>query len=352
MKRLAFLPFIFTLSNVALAEQVSHQPELFSTVGDFTLGGSVNRMDYQSFDPVARRLYIADMGGGQLLVFDTEHNSLMAQLDGYPKVTGVLVVPELHKVYASVPGSGLIQAITVGLGMAGLSTGSGEVVIRDTRTLKELARVPGGVFPDGIAYDPKDHRVFVADELGSAVTVINAHTNGVMARIDTGGEVGNVQYDPVTGSVFVPVQTRNELIAIDPEKKSVIARHPLAGCDHPHGFIIAPKGVTGYVACDGNDKLLTVDLMTGRVLNEQAVAHDPDVLATDAGVGRLYVAGETGSLSTFNIANESAPESLGDIFVATDAHTVAVDPVSHRLYFALANANGHAVLRVLASKSN
>jgi hypothetical protein len=33
--------------------------------------------------------------------------------------------------------------------------------------------------------------------------------------------------------------------------------------------------------------------------------------------------------------------------VGPNAHTVAVDPVSHRVYFPLANVGGHPVLRVM-----
>jgi DNA-binding beta-propeller fold protein YncE len=324
---------------------------LFSFVGDYSLGASVNRMDYASVDPGARRLYIAKMGGGQLLVFDITNNKLVAQLDGFPKVTGVLAVPELHKVYASVPGSGLLPSISVGLGMAGLSSGRGEVAVRDTRTLKELARLPGGVFPDGIAYDPRDHRIFVSDELGSAVTVIDADTDKLIGRTGTGGEVGNVRYDVSSGDVFVPVQSRNELIAIDPRKGSVVARHPLAGCEHPHGFIVAPKGRIGYVACDENDQLATLDLASGGVLGRHPVARDPDVLAIDPGANRLYVAAESGNLSTYDITAPDHPASRGDVFIAAGAHTVAVDPLSHRLFFALGDLNGRAVLRVLAPKT-
>jgi DNA-binding beta-propeller fold protein YncE len=325
---------------------------LFSPAGDFPLGASVNRTDYESIDAKARRLYIAKMDAGQLLVFDIEKNKLLAQLDGFPKITGVLVVPELHKVYASVPGSGVLSSISVGLGMAGLSRGDGEVAIRDTHTLKELTRVPAGVFPDGIAYDPNDHRIFVSDELGSAVTVIDAATDKPAGRIDTGGEVGNVRYDPASGDIFVPVQSNNQLARIDPGKTAVAARYVLSGCEHPHGFIVAPKGGIGYVACDENDQLVTVDLTTGHVINKQPVAHDPDVLAIDPGLNRLYVASESGSLSTYNIGVPGKPASLGDVFIGAGAHTVAVDPVSHRLYFALADLNGRAVLRVLAPKSN
>jgi DNA-binding beta-propeller fold protein YncE len=334
----------------ALAQDHS-ATRLYSLVGDYALGASVNRMDYQSIDPKARRLYISKMGGGQLLVFDLQSNKLAAQLDGFPKVTGVLAVPELHKVYASVPGSGVASALSVGLGMVGLSSGHGEVAILDTQTLKELARVPAGVFPDGIAFDPHEHRIFVSDELGSAVTVIDADTDKSVARINTGGEVGNVRYDAGSGDVLVPVQSHNELVRINPAKAFVTARYPLAGCDHPHGFIVAPEGGLGYVACDENDVLVTVGLASGRVLNMQPVAHDPDVLAIDPEADRLYVAAESGNLSTYNIATRDKPASLGDVFIARGAHTVAVDPVSHRLYFPLADLNGHASLRVLVPRA-
>ena len=66
-------------SGNALAQAHPGAPSrLFSFVGDYSLGASVNRTDYESVDPVARRLYLAKMGGGQLLVFDPEHNKLLA----------------------------------------------------------------------------------------------------------------------------------------------------------------------------------------------------------------------------------------------------------------------------------
>lgn len=335
-------------ARTACAAEMSR---LFTLAGDYPVGASVNRTDYESIDPAARRLYLAKMGGGQLVVFDIDNDKAVALLDGFPKVTGVLAVPELHKVYASVPGSGIGASLMVGLGMVGLSSGHGAVAIYDTRNLKEVARVAGGVFPDGIAYDPKERKILVSDELGSAVTAIAADSNKVLARIETGGEVGNVRYDSASGAMFAPVQSHNELIEIDPVHLAVTARHALAGCDHPHGFIVAPGGDVGYVACDGNDELLTVGLPSGRVLGKQPVAHDPDVLAIDPGLHRLYVAAESGNLSTYDIADPRTPVSLGDVFVADEAHAVAVDPVSHRLYFGLASLGGQCVVRVLSPKS-
>jgi YVTN family beta-propeller protein len=219
-------------------------------------------------------------------------------------------------------------------------------------SLKELARVPGGVFPDGIAYDPDDHRIFVTDEMGGALTVIDADTNAVVTRIDMGGEVGNVQYDPATKKIYAPIQSRNELAVVDPKLNRLVDHFALPGGRHPHGLRIASDGPTGYVACDNDDRLLVVDLVGKKVLATLPLGHDPDVLADDAGLKRLYVASESGMLSVFDVSTPAKPVKLGDVFAGEHAHSVAVDPGTHRLFLPLRDLNGAAVMRILEPKAD
>src|ERR1700722_13074105 len=341
--------------STALAMGASKPPQqfesrLFTRVADVVLGPAGGRIDYQSIDPDAKRLYVSMMGAGRLLVFDTERNRVLKQLEGFPRVTGVLVVPELHRVYASVPGAGLGPSVAVGLGMLGLSSGTGAVVVVDANTLQEGARLPGGVFPDGLAFDAPDRRLFVSDELGSAVLAIDTDANRFLTRVAAGGEVGNVQYESMNSKLYAPVQSKNELAIFDPRKNTRIGFYPLPGCEHPHGLALAPDAAIGYVACDGNDVLLSVDLSSGAVLGRFPAGHDPDVLAVDRELKRLYVAGESGALSTFNIANPAVPEALGDSFAGPNAHSVAADASSHRLYLPIAGLNGFSVMRELAPK--
>ena len=119
----------------------------------FRWGPRRNRIDYLSLDAGAKRLYVSLMGAGKLLVFDTAQNKPLKELDGFPKTTGVLAVPSLNRVFSSVPGGGLGPSLAQGLGMLGLSAGHGTVAVIDTDSLRVIARLPGGVFPDGIAYD-------------------------------------------------------------------------------------------------------------------------------------------------------------------------------------------------------
>jgi len=346
----AFLTTATATFGLCAANHTSELPTfrpLFSLVGDYPIGAATSRTDYVSLDLTAGRLYISKMGEGKLLVFDTHGKRLLNQLDGFPKITGVLAVGELQRVYASVPGSGLASSVDVGLGMLGLSSGRGQIVILDTNNLKVMARLPGGVFPDGIAYDPRDERIFVSDEFGAAVRAIDVKSNRMLARIDTGGEAGNVQYDSIMLRAYVAIQSRNELAVIDPAKLVLVDHYKLDGCHHPHGLALASTGFVGYVACDGNDVLATVDLVTMKVLRLVPVAHDPDVLVVDQSAQRLYVASESGNVSTFDVSNVREPVSLGEVFVGADAHSVAVDPITHLLYFPIADLDGHAALRVL-----
>ena len=324
---------------------------LFTTLGDIPLGAPTSRFDYQSFDPTSGRLAIAKMGSGKLLVFDTKTRRLVAELENFPKVTGVLIVPELHKIYASVPGAGIASSISLALGIAGMTPGSGGVAIVDSTTMKETARLSAGLFPDGIAYDPDDQKIFVSDEMGGGIDVIDARTDRLLARVDAGGEVGNVQYDPMTRHIYAPVQSRNELAVVDPKENRLLGRYALAGCKHPHGLRIADGAAIGYVACDRNDRLLVVDLTKSRVIGDAApLGHDPDVLAADPSLKRLYVASESGVLSVFDVAVAAAPKKLGDAMVGDHAHSVAVDPITHRLFLPLRDQNGEAVLRIIEPK--
>jgi len=76
-----------------------------------------------------------------------------------------------------------------------------------------------------------------------------------------------------------------------------------------------------------------------------SVGKDPDVLAFDPGAKRLYVAAESGHVKIFQVANR-ALEELGDLHLP-HAHSVAVDPKTHLIYFPLENLEGKPVLRIV-----
>jgi len=189
--------------------------------------------------------------------------------------------------------------------------------------------------------------VFVSDESGRRDFVIDAATNTAVATIELDGEAGNTQYDPGSHCVIVAVQTANLLAVIDPPTATVVRRITL---DHavryPHGVYIDAPHRLAFIAGQESATLGVLDLRTAELRQVLPLGRDPDVLAFDPLLGRLYVAAESGVVAVF----EEHDGSLAQLgwYRAPRAHSVAVDPATHRVYLPLADVSGHPVLRVLA----
>ncbi|TCW84466.1 hypothetical protein C5O80_14465 [Burkholderia sp. SRS-46] len=297
-------------------------------VADIPLPGRTTRLDYASLDPGRNLLFIAHLGDGDVIVFDTQASRVTARIADVPSVHGVLAIPALSRVYAS-------------------ATGTDEIVAIDAATLKIVARMPGGHYPDGMAYAPDARKLYVADEYGKTETVIDVRRNRRVATIPLDGEAGNTQYDPVSRHIFVNVQTRRQLVEIDPATDSVVGRFDLPGAKGNHGLLIDSKDRLAFVACEGNDKLIVFDLRSKQIIRSFDVGTDPDVLAFDPALGKLFVAGEAGTVSMFSVTGANVAK-VGDAYLGPNAHVVSVDPNTHRAYFPLMNVGGHPALRVMA----
>ena len=293
---------------------------------DVPLSGGATRFDYQSIDPDTNRLSIAHLGDGVLTVFDSSKETVIGEVKGLPRVHGVIAVPELHRIYAS-------------------ATGSNELAVIDDSTLQVIARVPAGDYPDGIAYATKAKKLYVSDLHGKTDTVIDANINQRVTTIALGGGAGNTQYDSVSEHIFVTVHGRNQLAEIDPGNDQVIARYAIAGCNEPHGLLIDSENRLGFVACEGNAKLAVFDLEAKKMTAIHSVGADPDVLAFDKSFGRLYVSAESGIITIFDERGRKLDKVDEGLFAA-NAHTVAVDSRTHRVYFPLQNVGGKPVLRI------
>ncbi|HEX2909920.1 MAG TPA: YncE family protein [Chloroflexia bacterium] len=298
------------------------------TINDIALPGDTSRFDYQSLDPQANLLFMAHLGASTVIVFDTNQNKVVATIAGIASVHGVLAVPELGRVYAS-------------------ATGDKQVAVIDEKPFKVIATIPAGEYPDGLAYDLRDQTLYVSDEGGPSESVIDTQTNKLLTTIDLGGEAGNTQYDPVTGHILIDVQSLNQLVVVDPKNNKIITRYPLAGCQNNHSLALDVSRRLAFITCDGNARLLVMDLETMQIVYEDSVGANPDVLALDNSRSLLYVACESGIVSIFDESKPVAIHKVWEGFVAKEAHTIAVNNQNQQLYLPLENIGGKPVLRIM-----
>jgi DNA-binding beta-propeller fold protein YncE len=330
LKQIGVVAILVLLLDAGLihsrAAESEQENSVLKKVADIPLPGPAVRFDYQSLDAKNGRLYMAHMNADQLVVFETQKRQVLANLDGFKRVHGVIAVPEIDRVFAS-------------------ATGDHQMVAVDMNTLKIVGSADPINYPDGLAYSPETRRVFVSDEHGGVDAVVDAQTNKLITSIPLGGGAGNTVYDAGSGHILVAVHGLNEVVAIDPAAMKIIGRYKLPGVENPHGVALDQANRLAFIAGEENHSLAVFDLNAMKLLSVHPVGEDPDVLAFDSGLKRLYVSAESGTVTVLEESNRDLRQ-FGQ-FHMPHAHTVSVDPKSHLVYFPLENVDGHPLLRIM-----
>ena len=317
------------------APPVAASPNLpLALVSDVGLPGGATRFDYQEIDTGQRHLVVAHMNDASVLVLNLGDGSVARLLPGIPTPRGVAVGDDIGRIF--------------------VTSSPSQLVIIDDRSLTEIARVPTGNGPDGVGYDPVDRVVGVSDQHDGAISLIPNGGSGKRTQVPLGIETGNVVFDATRHSFWAAVVSASppdQLVSVDPVGATVTARIGLPGCTGAHGVRLHPDGQSAFVACEGNDTLARVDLGGAHAVVTAPTGQGPDVMSIDPGLGWLYVAAESGDLAVFDITRPGLVaidrEHPGD-----NAHSVAVDPATHRVFFPLmVGPNGKPVLRIMRPKS-
>lgn len=329
---LVFAATALTQTALATAAPATAPSLPLSFVADLPLPGNPSRFDYQWVDAAHRRLLIAHLGDSSLVVFDLDGQRVIGEVLHLPSIHGVVAAPTQHLVLAT-------------------ATAEKTLALIDDTTLQVKSRVPAGEYPNGLAFDPASEKVFVSNNRGRGVVVVDVKTARALPGIDIGGGAGNTQWDAESGHVLAAVHGSPALVDIDPVKSQVAGRIALHDVTTCHGLLVASTLRLAFAACRGTAPLLAVvDLRARRQTKTLPLPGGIDVLAFDPGLQRLYAASETGMVAVFAVAADRAVTEMGRGFLGPNAHTVAVDPNTHRVYFPLENVGGRPILRVMDAR--
>jgi hypothetical protein len=297
---------------------------------DIELPGRATRFDYQAVDDAPHRLVVTHMNDGAVVIVNLDDETVLKELTGIPTARGVVVADEIGTIF--------------------VTSSPNQLVLIDHESLKQTGRVETGRAPDGVGWDPTDRIVGVSDQGDGAISLIPDSGHGARTQVKLGNETGNVVYDKTRGVFWitvVPADPPDQLVAVDPVNGAVKTRIDLPGCSGAHGLRMHPDGRSAFVACESNSKLARVALDGDHAVKTGSTGDGPDVLSIDPELGWLYVAAESGDLTIFDI-EQAGVALLGREHPGDKAHSVAADPITHRVFFPLMNGPNHKpVLRIM-----
>lgn len=215
-------------------------------------------------------------------VIDRATGKILQTLSQPAAFLGLTFSPDGKTLYAS---GGNEDAVHVYRWEAGRAIANGTITIRT----KKDAKTPGGAYPAGLACSPDGRLLYVAENLGDAVSVIDTQTRSLVRRVLT----DRYPYAVVATNDAVYVSCWGDdtvnVIRGHHRTRIVAGRHPSAMLLH---------GTRLYVTSASTDSIAVLNTKTGRVVNTltdspPAGPHEgstPNALALSSDGRRLFVA--------------------------------------------------------------
>src|SRR6266571_2199555 len=303
------------------AQPAANHPSLRQIVEFELPGPSGKRFDYLTIDEDDNYLLSAHLGAGLLHVVDLRANAVVKTIPDVPGIEGVAYVAEGKKIYTA-------------------NWGENKIGVIDVARMAVVKRLPTEAKPDGIAYAVPFHKAYVSNERAKAESVIDVKTDTIVKVLRFDSETGVPLYDPIARKVYVNLQDQNVFAIIDPDSDVVVGRYPVDGCQGNHGMAIDAEHHRAFLSCEGNDTLTVFDLDAHRAIAHLPMAKGADVVMSDPGLERIYVACSSGAISVFQMEDPARFRRLSDVPVEPKIHSLVVDPRTHRVYAPAEHAGG------------
>jgi DNA-binding beta-propeller fold protein YncE len=306
-------------------------------------GKPLVKFDIGWVDPEGRRYYLADRSNARIAVLDVDTLEYVSGL-AEGRFTGV---PAQGGATAGPNGVLVIRE----LGQAWAGDGDSTVKIADVETgqLLDAVDTGGRNRVDELAYDPEDGIVLAAndqEEVPFATLISTGPAHHVTARLEFPRATNGLHqpvWDPGTRLFYLPVtevdgnKATGDIAAIDATGQ-LVASHPVSECQ-PAGLTVEPGGEL-CVGCSKNAiaagfraRTLIMDLETGEVTATIMEVGGSDEVWYNAGDGRYYLAASgMHDGPVLGVLDAGSRTWLQSIPTSTDAHSVAADPRTNRVF--------------------
>jgi DNA-binding beta-propeller fold protein YncE len=190
---------------------------------------------------------------------------------------------------------------------------------------------------DGALFDPADKLVYAVSGDPHLASLIDPASASNVGTIALGGKPEFAAFDPQTRLIFQNLEDQNAVAAVDVARRAVADRWPLSPCQGPTGLALDLADRRLFAVCSKNALLVVMDLASHRIVSSLAIGGGPDSVAYDAALKRIYATGKSGILSVIQQDGPNAYRTLDTVKLHYGAHTLAVDPATHRVYVAYAS---------------
>ncbi len=296
-------------------------------------------------------------GGSDLAVLDSADDSVtsLSEASNAPVATVSLADGALYGGAADA-GDGELIAVSTGDYSVASTTGSeagAGVLSGDPLELRDV--VPLQTFPTGVAYDPANDRLLVADPAGDEIYEVDAATEQIVGNVSAGAYPTALGFDPASDTVYV-LGASGEVTFLAPSGSSLRANGTLDFGAEPTAFAEDPTLDEAFVTLSDGD-LVVFNATNDSELAQKSVQPGADFasMVFAPAAQKLYIATGTGrdELDILDVAPKQVSYLPVMVSVGVNPGSVALDPASGAVFVAnWGNATALPSVSVVSDTSN
>lgn len=299
---------VLILSMLAAAQaEPASRAKPYTIVHSYSAGDAF--WDYGVFDAAANRLYLGRENG--VTTVDVGSGKIQARFVEGHQVHGIVLLD--HNRALATNGA------------------AANAMIFERDTGKVVSRIPTGDKPDGAAIEPVTGTVVIMDSISHDAVFADPNSAKVLGRLPLEGEPGTPVPDG-KGHVFSGITDHSQIDMIDVAARKVIKTFALPDCADSGGLARDPETGVLLVTC-ANQKALTLDPASGKILGQVTIDKYPDVILFDP-VRRLFYVPTILPGNLFVIAEDrnGAPVIRVKAPLGTGVHTEVLNVQDGLLY--------------------
>ena len=313
------ITFLFALlSAVAASGQDAGALHLEKEI---PLPGVEGRIDHFSVDVPGQRLFVAALASGSVEIVDMRRGERTAEIKGLKEPQGVYYDSKTDRLYVATGGDGKLR-------------------IYGGKSLVEQQTLEFGDDADNVRFDQQTGDVWVGYGNGG-ISIVNS-TGQSVGSIALGTHPEAFQFDTTGDRVYVNVPKQFGVAVVDRKKRAVLAKWGLAAsfANYPMALDDANKRL--FVGCRVPARLVVLDASSGRIVVTLPTIGDTDDIFCDAGERWIYVVGGEGAVEVFRQRDPNNYESIQRMTTAPGARTGLFVPAWHRLFVAAPHRGPHS----------
>src|SRR3984893_2719411 len=281
---------------------------------EIALPGVEGRIDHFSVDIPNQRLFVAALENGSVEILDIRRGERTAEIKGLEEPQGVYYDFKTGRLYVATGGDGKLR-------------------IYDEKSLTVQETLEFGGDADNVRYDEQTGNIWVGYGNGGIAIANAAGQNVGSVALDTHPE--SFQFEPNGDRVYVNVPKQFGITIVDRKKRAVVAKWGIGGqfANYPMALDDANKRL--FVGCRFPDRLVVLDTTSGRIVTSLPTVGDTDDVFYDPVRRLVYVIGGEGAVEVFRQHNQDHYDPVQRIITAPGARTGLYVPSFNRLFVAV-----------------